>query len=140
MDMLLLFRSAAALSVVLALLASALWLVRRFDVRIPGRAGGGRDVGVRLVERLSLDAKRSIVLVKKGEHEHLLLLSPEGHMELVPDGKAHEPALAIDLAQCRRLASASSVPMPPPPLPSPLPFMPSRRRRPLHGPVPAGAQ
>jgi flagellar biogenesis protein FliO len=42
MDLLSLFRTIGGLGAVLGILAGALWLVRRYDLRLPGRAIGAR--------------------------------------------------------------------------------------------------
>jgi len=74
-----LLRSLGALACVLGLLAGALWTVRRFDLKLPGRVGGaGRDdrrLGI--VERVQLDQKRSVVLVRRDDREHLFVLTPD---------------------------------------------------------------
>lgn len=76
MDAEAILRTFASLALVLGMLAAALWAVRRFDLRLPGRAAAsGR---LQLVERLSLDPKRSLVLVRHDGREHLLMLGPEG--------------------------------------------------------------
>lgn len=79
MDALALLRMTGALGVVLGLLAGGLWLVRRFDITLPGQIGAGRRRRLELVERLSLDAKRSIALIRRDGQEHLILIGPEGH-------------------------------------------------------------
>jgi hypothetical protein len=151
MDVLLLLRTFGALAAVLALLAGALWAVRRYDLTLPGRIGGRKAARLELTERLNLDPKRSVALVRHGSAEHLLLLAPEGNMLLgetsqvddtplfVELGACREhnerPALHIDLALCRTLAT----PVPPPPAPPPLlwPAPPRFRRRPAQPPLPA---
>lgn len=150
MDALILLRTLGALTAVLAMLAGALWAVRRYDLALPGRIGGRKAARLELAERLNLDAKRSVALVRHGSAEHLLLLAPEGNMLL---GEAEQPddtplfvdlgacrqhnrraSLHIDLALCRTLAT----PVPPPPAPPPLlwPAPPRFRRRPAQPPLP----
>lgn len=80
MDAFALLRTLGALGLVLGLLAGALWAVRRFDLRLPGRTGGaGRRRRVELVERLVIDAKRSVALIRRDGCEHLILIGPDGH-------------------------------------------------------------
>lgn len=68
-------RMFATLGLLLGLLAGVLWAVRRFDLRLPGRApASGR---LQMMERLALDPKRSLVLIRRDDREHLLLLGPE---------------------------------------------------------------
>lgn len=80
MDLILFARSMGGLAAVLALLAAALWIVRRHDIRLPGRVGTGARGRIGVMERVSIDAKRSLLLVRRDGAEHLLLLSPEGHV------------------------------------------------------------
>ena len=82
MDILVLIRTFGALAIVLGLLAGALWAVRRFDLRLPGRVGGQPHRRLELVERLSIDQRRTAVLIRRDDREHLVLLSPEGHVKL----------------------------------------------------------
>ena len=58
------------------MLTAGLWLVRRFDLRVPGAAArGGR---LELVGCTALDNRRSAVLIRRDGREHLLLVGPEG--------------------------------------------------------------
>jgi flagellar biogenesis protein FliO len=75
-------RTMASLCAVLAMLTGALWVVRRYDLRLPGRVGGVRRGRLSVIERIALDTKRSLLLVRQDGREHLLLLSPEGHVVL----------------------------------------------------------
>jgi flagellar protein FliO/FliZ len=65
-----------ALALVLALILALGWAVRRFGLGGPlvrgMPSGSGRRLAV--VEVLTLDARRKMVLVKRDEQEHLLLL------------------------------------------------------------------
>ncbi|WP_237709224.1 FliO/MopB family protein [Sphingomonas elodea] len=72
-------RTLGALSLVLGMLATALWVVRRYDLKLPGRVTGGGRKRVELVERLAVDAKRSVALIRRDGCEHLILIGPEGH-------------------------------------------------------------
>lgn len=80
MDFFSVLRMFGGLAVVLGLLASALWVVRRYDIRLPGRTGAGRDQRLEIVERITIDQRRSLLLIRRDGQEHLLLLSPEGHV------------------------------------------------------------
>lgn len=108
MDLLSLLRTLGGLGIVLGLLAGALWLVRRYDIKLPGRVGGATDRRLALVERLSVDAKRSLVLVRRDGREHLLFLDPNGTV-VVETGI---PALEHDLAA----ADAAADPAPASPI------------------------
>jgi len=87
-------RMFASLGLILGLLAAALWAVRRFDLRLPGRSPErGR---LQLVERLSLDPKCTLVLIRRDDREHLLLIGPEALVRVESLGVADRPASAPD--------------------------------------------
>ena len=62
MDMLSVLRTIGSLGIVLGGLAGALWLVRRYDIKLPGRAYGASR-RLELVERLAIDPRRSVAHV-----------------------------------------------------------------------------
>lgn len=114
MDILSMLRTLGALGVVLGMLAGALWFVRRYDLKLPGRVSATRRKRVELVERLAVDGKRSIALIRRDGCEHLILIGPEGHATIetgivapvpAPDeataGEAPVANLAGDLASLR---------------------------------------
>lgn len=77
------FRFLLALAFVLGLIALVAWLARRMGLggMLAGHAArAGRRSGRRLgvVEVAQLDARRRLVLVRRDEVEHLLLLGPDG--------------------------------------------------------------
>jgi len=83
MDFLTLLRTFAALAIVLGLLAGALWVVRRYDIKLPGGMIGGlmganQARRLELVERLPIDARRSVALIRRDDKEHLVMVAPEG--------------------------------------------------------------
>jgi flagellar protein FliO/FliZ len=63
-----------ALILVLGLIVGLAWLVRRFGLAGPLATPMGRARRLQLVEVLTLDARRRLVLVRRDEVEHLLLL------------------------------------------------------------------
>lgn len=79
MDILSMLRTIGALGLVLGMLGSGLWVVRRYDVKLPGRISSGGRRRVELVERLAVDGKRSVALIRRDGCEHLILIGPEGH-------------------------------------------------------------
>ena len=83
MEFLSFLRMIGSLALVLGLLVGALYLVRRYELRLPqawlGRiGGGGAQRRLQLVERLALDPRRSLVLVRRDEREFTLVIAPEG--------------------------------------------------------------
>jgi flagellar biogenesis protein FliO len=83
MDAYSLMRMLGALAVVLGLLAGALWIVRRYDIGLPGRIGNvGGSRRIEVIERTTLDGRRSVALLRRDGREHLILLSPEGNVML----------------------------------------------------------
>lgn len=67
-------RFLAALAVVVGLIAGAAWAARRFGLapRVSGQ-GSGR-LGVVAVQ--SIDTRRKLVLVRRDDREHLIVISP----------------------------------------------------------------
>ena len=102
MDPLALLRTLGALGIVLGLLAGALWGVRRFDIKLPGRIGAHDGRRLAIVERLAIDAKRSVALIRRDDIEHLVLLSPEGVLvidtPIAPPAAPRGDAPAVDVA------------------------------------------
>lgn len=88
MEFLAVLRTLGALAVVLGLLVGALWVVRRYDLKLPQKwlngqlfAGMGQarpDRRLELIERLAIDPRRSVVLIRRDYREISLLISPEG--------------------------------------------------------------
>jgi len=84
MELLSALRALGALGLILGMLAGALWAVRRYDIKLPAQWATGREAERRLalVERLSLDGRRSVALIRCDGREHLVLLAPEGVVSL----------------------------------------------------------
>jgi flagellar protein FliO/FliZ len=87
-------RFVVALAAIAALLAVFAWLVRRYG------AGGRAPAGKRrlaVVEVAAIDGKRRLVLLRRDDTEHLVLLGPESAL-LVESGIAapsrSEPSFA----------------------------------------------
>lgn len=68
------FQFFIALAFVLGLIALCAWAARRFGLAgaIPVKRGQTRRLG--LVEAISVDAKHRLVLVKRDDREHLILI------------------------------------------------------------------
>lgn len=82
MDLASIVRTLGGLATVLGIMSAALWMVRRYDIRLPGRTGMLRLGRLELVERLPLDSRRSVALLRRDGREHLILIAPEGHLIL----------------------------------------------------------
>jgi flagellar protein FliO/FliZ len=87
MDMLSFLRMMGSLAVVLGLLVGALWIVRRYEIRLPqsllsGLPMRGQARRMALVERLALDTRRSVALIRLDGREHMVLIAPEGVLAL----------------------------------------------------------
>lgn len=70
-------RFLVALAIVLALIAAATWFARRYLASgFIGNLGGRRRLSI--VEYAMLDGKSRLVLVRRDDTEHLLVLGPTG--------------------------------------------------------------
>ncbi|KMS52660.1 flagellar biogenesis protein [Novosphingobium barchaimii LL02] len=103
MDAWQLLRTLGALSVVLGALWGALWAVRRFDLTVDGKGLGkwlekfgnaGPERRLKVVERLSIDQRRSVVLLRRDDTEFSLMIGPEGVVVLDTARAPAAPALA----------------------------------------------
>ncbi len=81
----------AALGMVLGMLAGALWFVKRYDLKLPGRVTSTRRKRIEIVERLSVDGKRSVALIRRDGMEHLVMFGPEGQATIESGIVAPEP-------------------------------------------------
>ena len=89
-----LFRTVSALVLVLGLIGGAAWAARRFGPAMwfgARRPKSDRSLGV--IESLPLDARHRLVLVRRDDRRHLLLIGPN-HSLVVEDGIADRPAQA----------------------------------------------
>ncbi len=66
-------RFIAALILVLGLILGLTWAIRRYGPQAMGGAGGGKR-RLAVIETLTLDAKHRLVLIRKDDRDHLLLL------------------------------------------------------------------
>jgi flagellar protein FliO/FliZ len=88
-----LFRAVLALALVLGLIGGAAWAARRFGPALWFGARPKRDRSLGVLESLPIDARHRLVLVRRGERKHLLLIGPN-HSLVVEDGIAEPPAQA----------------------------------------------
>lgn len=111
MDILSTLRTLGALGLVLGMLWGALWMVRRYDLNLPGRVAMPGRRRVEMVERLPVDGRRSVALIRRDGVEHLILIGPEGAAVIEtgitappraePDAPAAPAKLAHDLSALR---------------------------------------
>lgn len=90
-DLWTLARFVAALLFVLALIGGAAWVARRYAAG--GAIGPGGRRRLSLVETLFLDGKSRLVLVRRDDAEHLLVLGPQG-AQVVERNIAAKPGAA----------------------------------------------
>lgn len=74
MDLFEFLRALASLAFVLALIGGGYWLLKRSGLRIAGAPLSSGRLGV--IEVRALDARRKLVLIRRDDKEHLLLLGP----------------------------------------------------------------
>ncbi|CAA7617525.1 flagellar biosynthetic protein FliO [Magnetospirillum sp. SS-4] len=80
-------RFVLSLTVVLGAIFAAMWALKRWGLGlvIPRAARPGGASRLALVEALPLDARHRLVLVRRDDHEHLLLLGGEGGLVVERD-------------------------------------------------------
>ena len=76
MDLDVYFRFLLALVFVLGLIAALAWAARRFGFGGNLVAMKGRNSRLAVVESLMIDAKRRLVLIRRDDREHLLIIGP----------------------------------------------------------------
>jgi flagellar protein FliO/FliZ len=81
-------RFAVAVIAILALLAAFAWLVRRYGVG--GRPVSGAKRRLAIVEVAPLDSKRRLILLRRDQTEHLVLLGPDSAL-LIESGVTAPP-------------------------------------------------
>ena len=90
-------KAIASLVFVLGLIAGAAYLARRFGAAGGGLLGRGKR-RLSLVETLPLDSRRRLLLVRRDDTEHLLLIGGAGDV-VVETGLAAPPGFAGQLKQ-----------------------------------------
>ena len=68
------------LAFVLGLIAALTWAARRFGLAGTLTARKSRNTRLAVVEAVMIDAKRRLVLIRRDDREHLLLLGPAGEI------------------------------------------------------------
>jgi hypothetical protein len=87
-------RAVVALVLVLALIALTVWLMRRFgDGRISTQAGGrGRQQRLAVLDSATVDARRRLVLIRRDNVEHLILIGGPTDVVVEPNIVRAQPA------------------------------------------------
>lgn len=92
-------RFAFALAAVLGLIMLCAWLVKRF--RLGSYAGNaGHSERLQLVETLSINAQQRLIIIRRDDREHLLLLGPESGT-VIESGFHKQATAKISLAPTR---------------------------------------
>ena len=89
------FRFVVALAFVLALIGAMAWLARRFGFAPPSRLPG-QPRRLQVVETLAVDARRRLVLVRRDQTEHLILVG--GANELTVETGIRSPETPVPAA------------------------------------------
>jgi flagellar protein FliO/FliZ len=84
-----------ALGFVLALIGIGTWLIKRFALERGAPQARRAAKRLQVVETLSIDTRRKLVLVRRDATEHLLLFGPNQEL-LVENGIAQAAAPALD--------------------------------------------
>jgi flagellar protein FliO/FliZ len=66
-----------AFALVVALMLGFSWLLKKLGLATPGMAAGGRR-RLKIVEHLPLDTRRRLVLVRRDDREHLIVIGGQG--------------------------------------------------------------
>lgn len=94
MDMDTYIRFVLALIFVISLIGLAAWLIRRFGTTGRFMAKTKQHSRLGIVEMAVIDAKRRLVLVRRDDHEHLLLLGANSELVIesgIKDGLVASP-------------------------------------------------
>ncbi len=106
MDLDIYFRFLLALLFVLGLIGLLAVIARRFGLGYRVRTRPGQPRRLALVEVMPLDAKRRLVLVRRDEVEHLLLLG-QGTDTVIEAGIASGSLFSAELARSGREAEST---------------------------------
>lgn len=87
MEVLAYLRAIGALAATLGLLVGALWAMRRFNIRLPNMMPPGAEKQrLSVVNRLAVDTQRQLLLIRRDDVEHLLLIGP-GHATVIESNR-----------------------------------------------------
>jgi flagellar biogenesis protein FliO len=96
--------------VILGLVGLVYWLVRRYSAAGLGRIGRGRVPRLAIIDAMSVDGRRRLVLVRRDNVEHLILIG--GPSDLVVEQAIQRPRQAKPAAAAGEAEPA--LPQPPP--------------------------
>lgn len=96
--------------VILGLVALVYWLVRRYSAAGLGRIGRGRVPRLAIIDAMSVDGRRRLVLVRRDNIEHLILIG--GPSDLVVEQAIQRPRQTKTAAAAGEAEPA--LPQPPP--------------------------
>jgi flagellar biogenesis protein FliO len=106
--------------VILGLIGVMYWLVRRYSSAGIGRVGRGRVPRLAIMDAMSIDGRRRLVLIRRDNVEHLVLIG--GPTDVVVEQAIQRPrrprSAEPETAQAPAVEEAAATPAPPP-LPSP---------------------
>jgi flagellar protein FliO/FliZ len=99
-----------AVVVVLVLLALAVWLVRRFSGgRLGGGTARGRQPRLAVIDRTPVDGRRSLVLIRRDNVEHLLIIGGPTDV-VVEQNILRAAAVQRDVVPARPAAATDTLP------------------------------
>lgn len=88
-----------ALGFVLALIAVLAWAARRFGLMGKLTPTQGKSRRLSIVEVMALDARHKLVLLRRDDTEHLVLMGPSANLlveERIPEPVSAEPPAKIE--------------------------------------------
>ena len=88
-------RFAFALVLVIGLIAVVAWLARRFGLAPRISAGRSKRRRLSIIEVCPIDGKRRLVLVRRDEREHLILLGINGDLVVERQIEADSPRFDV---------------------------------------------
>ena len=102
---------AVTVVVVLALIVGVFWLLRRYSAGGLGRIGRGRVPRLAIIDSMSVDGRRRLVLVRRDNVEHLILVG--GPSDLVVEQAIQRPRRPAQRPQPTDSKASSAVEAPP---------------------------
>jgi flagellar protein FliO/FliZ len=132
----LILQFAITAAIVLALIGGILWFARRYSMGSLGRIGRGRVPRLAIVDAMSVDGRRRLVLVRRDNVEHLILIG--GPSDVVVEQAIQRPrrprpvqSAEGDVAAASGAVSADQAPAPAenPPIPFTRPQAPQAAER-----------